>query len=137
MSRKKKTIEDKMAEDLQAINDAAIKRHQEQIDNAPKIDRVDFWKYQALSHQHTIAEASLKKIELTLMNFETQTEVLKYKMLQIKGQLIPEARKNIEEAKTAWSKFKEEVESRIGMSLNDVEIDEDTLVVKKSSSTAT
>lgn len=99
-----------------------------------KLSKDDFWKYQALSIESAFYELALKEIGMTLKNLEFQTEALKQRMLHLKGPATDEARKKVDEARSAFQIFKDEIESKLGFSLNGTEINHETFEVKKVTS---
>lgn len=133
MAKKKK---DTTIEQLQKINDEAIKREQSRLESAPKLTEIEFWKYYALSFEEVNAEQELQLQTMTLKNLELQTEILKNRMLYIKGNSLPLVRTKFDSAASACNKFIKEIEDRLGIFLKDVEIDKETFEVKKSSSTS-
>lgn len=99
------------------------------------LTEVEFWKYKALSTDDAFFESSLKEIGSNLKVLEYQAELLRTKMLHLKGPVTEQARKKLDDARSAFQSFKDDIESKLGFSLNGAEIDNETFEVKKSTST--
>lgn len=93
----------------------------------------DYWKFRCLGLEQALSEEKLKVLTLGLKNLEREAELIQSKMQTLKGEPSSKARKEIDEARSAFQSFKEELESKLGISLNGAEIDETTFEVKSMS----
>lgn len=94
------------------------------------ISESQYWKFRGLGLELTLAEQKQKVLQLGLKNLEREAELIQSKMQTLKGDVSQNGRKEIEEARSAFQKFKDELEATLGMSLNGAAIDEETFEVK-------
>lgn len=98
----------------------------------PTLTQAEYWKFTTLGLEHTLSIEKQKLIQMALKNLEKDAEILQVKMQSLKGETLGKARTAIDEAGSAFQMYKDELESKLGVSLNGASIDEKTLEVKTS-----